>query len=80
MTRRTAKTAPPRRTRLTRRQAQIVALVLQERSAKQIAAELRLSIATVRMHLRLLYLKLDVHGQVGLVMWAFRSGYVQSDV
>ena len=52
---------------LTPRQAQILRLLEQGRSTKQIAQELHLSVATVRNHIRNLFRTLGVHSRLEAV-------------
>jgi DNA-binding CsgD family transcriptional regulator len=54
--------------RLTKRQLQIARLLSQELSYQQTAQRLGISINTVRMHMRALFRKLNVHGRVGIVL------------
>ena len=58
-------TAPP--PRLTPRQVEVLRLLEQGRSTKQIAAELHLSIETVRNHIRRLFRALGVHSRLEAV-------------
>ena len=57
--------APP--PRLTPRQVEVLRLLEQGRSTKQIAAELHLSIETVRNHIRRLFRALGVHSRLEAV-------------
>ena len=57
--------APP--PRLTPRQVEVLRLLEQGRSTKQIAAELHLSIETVRNHIRRLFRALGVHSRLKAV-------------
>ena len=59
--------------RLSPQQANIVGLIMQGRRDKQIAAELRLSPATVRTHLRTIFTRLDVQDRVELVLRVFAT-------
>ena len=52
------------RTRLTRRQVQVLALIDQGCSAKRIAAELGIAESTVRNHIRAILLQLGCHSQL----------------
>ena len=52
---------------LTPRQVEVLRLLEQGRSTKQIAAELHVSIATVRNHIRRLFLALGVHSRIEAV-------------
>jgi PAS domain S-box-containing protein len=62
------------RTRLTRRQQEILELVAAGRSTAEIAGELSLSVETVRNHLRRLLHELDAHTRVEAVAKAQRLG------
>ena len=61
-------------TKLTRRQHEILELVAAGRSTAEIAAELSLSVETVRNHLRRLMHELDAHTRVEAVAVAQRLG------
>ena len=54
---------------LTHRELEILDLVVQEYSSKQIAAELHISNHTVISHRKNMMEKLEVKSVVGLVMW-----------
>jgi DNA-binding NarL/FixJ family response regulator len=60
----TLTTPPPQ---LTPRQVEVLRLLEQGRSTKQIAAELHLSIETVRNHIRRLFRALGVHSRLEAV-------------
>lgn len=53
---------------LTPRQGQIARLICRGRTNRQIATELRISPDTVRMHLRGLFERLEIHERVGVVV------------
>ena len=59
---------------LTRREVDVVRLVAEGLSNRQIARRLVLSEATVKTHLNHVLAKLDVDGRPGLVAWAWRQG------
>jgi DNA-binding NarL/FixJ family response regulator len=59
---------------LTRREVDVVRLVAEGLSNRQIARRLVLSEATVKTHLNHVLSKLDVDGRPGLVAWAWRHG------
>lgn len=59
---------------LTRREIDVVRLVAEGLSNRQIARQLVLSEATVKTHLNHVLAKLDVDGRPGLVAWAWRHG------
>ncbi len=59
---------------LTPREIDVVRLVADGLSNKQIARRLFVSEATVKTHLNHVLAKLDVEGRPGLVAWAWRHG------
>jgi DNA-binding NarL/FixJ family response regulator len=59
---------------LTRREVEVVRLVAEGLTNRQIARRLVLSEATVKTHLNHVLAKLDVDGRPGLVAWAWREG------
>lgn len=65
---------------LTRRQAEILALMAEGLSAPQIAARLWLEYNTVRTHQRRLYARLDAHTGPGAVAAGYRLGLLQQPV
>jgi predicted ATPase/DNA-binding CsgD family transcriptional regulator len=54
---------------LTARQRQVAELLAQGRSTRQIAAELVISVATVRVHVDHLMAKLDLHSRTQVALW-----------
>ncbi len=64
---------------LTPRQREILQLVAEGRSTKEIATLLVLSIKTVEAHRGQIMDRLDIHDLPGLVRFAIRSGIVASD-
>jgi len=62
---------------LTRRERQILQLVAEGNSCKEIAALLSLSVKTAEAHRSHIMKKLDVHNVTGLVRYAIRRGLVQ---
>jgi PAS domain S-box-containing protein len=66
--------AVARHPHLTPRQVEVLHLLEQGRSTKQIAAELHLSAETVRNHVRRLFLALDVHSRLEAVAVARAYG------
>lgn len=58
---------------LSPRQAQIIRLVLQGRTDKQIAQELKISRATVRTHMRRLFDKFDLNDRLELTLLILAS-------
>jgi predicted ATPase/DNA-binding CsgD family transcriptional regulator len=65
--------ARPRNVSLTRREAEVVHLLVRGLSTKQIADQLSISPATVRTHLDHVMAKFDLHSRVQLVAWARRD-------
>ncbi len=63
---------------LTRREVDVVRLVADGLTNRQIARQLVVSEATVKTHLNHLLAKLDVDGRPGLVAWAWRHGFGSS--
>jgi DNA-binding NarL/FixJ family response regulator len=64
---------------LTGRQTQILRLIAQGRSSKEIARELDLSIKTVETHRTQIMDRLQIRDLAGLVRYAVRSGLVGAD-
>jgi two-component system, NarL family, nitrate/nitrite response regulator NarL len=60
---------------LTRREAQVLAGLMDGRSAEQIASEWVVSITTVRSQIRSLLMKLDVNSQLSAVALARKAGW-----
>ena len=56
---------------LSPRQADIIRHLLRGESDKQIAHELKISVATVRTHLRRLFQKFDINDRVELILYIF---------
>ena len=75
---------PKRRTRdslervvdLTRREREVLELLVEGASGNEIAEELRISINTVRSHIQSLFAKLHVHSQLEAAALAVRVGLV----
>lgn len=68
--------APPSRLDLTDREQEVLRCLVNGNSYKQTAAELGVSIDTVRTHIRRLYKKLQVHSVAEAVSRAVREGLV----
>lgn len=66
-------------TNLTARQREILQLVAEGRTTKQIAALLNVSIKTIESHRAQLMERLDIHDVPGLVRYAVRHGIVHLD-
>jgi DNA-binding NarL/FixJ family response regulator len=64
---------------LTPRQREILQLVAEGRSSKEIAQELHLSVKTVEAHRGEIMERLGVHDVAGLVRWAIRAGVVSPE-
>ena len=64
---------------LTPRQREILQLVAEGRSTKEIATLLELSIKTVETHRAQIMERLDIHDLAGLVRYAVRAGLVSSE-
>ena len=65
--------------RLTTRQREILQLVAEGHSTKDIARRLALSIKTVETHRAQLMARLDIHDIAGLVRYAIRAGIASSE-
>jgi DNA-binding NarL/FixJ family response regulator len=63
---------------LTERESEIVKLIAEGRSSKEIAADLGLSPHTVETHRLNLMRKLDVHSLSEIVRYAIRNGMIQA--
>lgn len=66
--------------RLTARQREILQLVAEGHSTRDIASRLNLSIKTVESHRTQLMDRLDIHDVPGLVRFAIRAGLVSADL
>ncbi len=64
---------------LTPREREILQLIAEGRTSKEIASELHLSIKTVETHRANLMDKLNIHNRVGLIRYAIRAGIIPSD-
>jgi DNA-binding NarL/FixJ family response regulator len=62
--------------RLTRRERQVLQLVAQGKTNREVAAALGLSVKTVDTHRSHLMRKLDIHDQTALVKFAIRRGII----
>ncbi|MFE3455216.1 response regulator [Nonomuraea sp. NPDC059194] len=61
---------------LTDRELDVVRLVARGRSNQEVAAELFVSLSTVKTHLGSIFAKLGVRNRVGIAAWAWESGVV----
>jgi DNA-binding NarL/FixJ family response regulator len=68
--------APAQHEPLTPREKEILAYTAQGKSGATIAAELNISLLTVRTHLRNLMSKLNVHSRLEAVAYALRNGII----
>jgi len=71
--------APSTATLLTPRQREILQLIAEGHSTKEMASILHLSVKTVETHRTQLMARLDVHDVAGLVRYAIRIGLVTPD-
>jgi len=62
---------------LTPREKQVLQLIAESKTNRQVAQELNISIKTVQTHRANLMNKLDIHDQTSLVKYAIRRGLVQ---
>jgi DNA-binding NarL/FixJ family response regulator len=65
--------------RLTARQGEILQLIAEGKTTKEIAQVLMLSAKTVEMHRAQLMERLDIHDVAGLVRYALRTGIIAGD-
>jgi PAS domain S-box-containing protein len=70
-------TRPPRTTKLTRRQLEVLQLLAEGASTGDIAARLHLSRETVRNHIRNVFRALDVHSRLEAVVLAHQTGLLE---
>ncbi len=64
----------PRNSVLTLREQEVMRLLAEGRTVREVAAELSLSIKTIEAHKLNLMRKLDIHNRTSLVEWALRMG------
>jgi DNA-binding NarL/FixJ family response regulator len=76
---RSAGTSPPPTAGLTERQREILQLLAEGHSTKEIAFRLGLSVKTVETHRARLMERLGIHDLAGLVRYAVRTGLVSPD-
>jgi len=69
--------APRSRSQLSDRELQIARSVARGRTNAEIAAELFISLSTVKSHLTSIHNKLDVRNRVEIAAWAWATGLVQ---
>jgi DNA-binding NarL/FixJ family response regulator len=75
-----AETEIPSSAPLTLRQREILQLIAEGNTTKEIAAKLTLSVKTVETHRTQLMERLDIHDIAGLVRYAIRVGLVTPDM
>ncbi|MET7330261.1 response regulator transcription factor [Nonomuraea sp. NPDC005650] len=68
--------APPMKDPLTDRELDVVRLVARGRTNQEVAAELFVSLSTVKTHLGSIQAKLGVRNRVEIAAWAWESGVV----
>ena len=66
--------------RLSSRELEVLQLIAEGKSNKQVAAELAVSFKTVDKHRQRLMSKLDIHDVAGLTRYAIAEGIIESDV
>jgi DNA-binding NarL/FixJ family response regulator len=71
------KDGAPRRNRLTPREREVVQLLAEGKTSKEVAAALNLSLKTVETHRTNIMRKLDVHSVADLTLYALRNGIAQ---
>jgi DNA-binding NarL/FixJ family response regulator len=64
---------------LTSRQREVLQLIAEGRSTREIAEALHLSVKTVETHRMQIMARLDIHDVAGLVRYAIRAGLVSTD-
>ena len=63
---------------LTRREDEILAMLVKGKSNADIAEELFVGPATVKTHVSNILMKLDVKDRIHAVIWAYEHGYVDA--
>lgn len=74
-----ARRSAVKRDALTLRQREILQLVVEGRTTKEIARKLALSVRTVDTHRSQIMERLQIHDMAGLVRYAIRIGLIQTD-
>jgi DNA-binding CsgD family transcriptional regulator len=64
---------------LTPRQREVLQLIAEEHTTREIAVMLGISVKTVETHRANLMSKLDIHSTAGLTQYAIRKGVIQVD-
>jgi DNA-binding NarL/FixJ family response regulator len=67
----------PRRSRLTPREREVVQLLAEGKTSKQVAVALNLSVKTAETHRTNIMRKLDLHSVADLTLYALRNGIAQ---
>ncbi|MBB5773339.1 response regulator [Nonomuraea jabiensis] len=70
------RTVPPMNDPLTDRELDVVRLIARGRTNQEVAAELFVSLSTVKTHLGSIFAKLGVRNRVEIAAWAWESGVV----
>jgi DNA-binding NarL/FixJ family response regulator len=70
--------APPAIQLLTRREQEVLQLVVHGRNNTEIADELVVSLATVKTHVSNLLMKLELENRLQVVVWAYEKGVVRA--
>ena len=58
---------------LTPRESEVIVLLIRDLTFRQIAADLRVTRATIKFHTRNIYRKLAVKNRLGAALWALRD-------
>jgi len=67
-------------TKLTRRQHEILNLISDERTTREIAEELGLAIGTIEVHRKTLFKKFEARNVAGLIKRACLHGYFDEEI
>ncbi len=70
----------PRKDGLTQREVEVVQLIAEGKSNKEVASQLKISTKTVRKHRQNVMGKLNVHDASGLTRYAVRTGIIECKV
>ncbi|TSJ42017.1 response regulator transcription factor [Fluviicola chungangensis] len=62
---------------ITKRELQIISLMMEEKSAKEIAVLLNLEPKTVESHKRRLMKRFGVKSSIGIILYAISSGFIE---
>jgi len=71
------KEAPPRRSRLTPREREVLQLLAEGKTSKEVAVALNLSVKTAETHRTNIMRKLNLHSVADLTLYALRNGIAQ---